>query len=72
MIEGAGVLTEMGMQHMVFEAVVLRHPDRFSAAAVKASRERLRARGRASCVSAERSRGEAKAYDPTCQRTLIY
>jgi hypothetical protein len=43
---GYRVLTEMGMQHMAFEAVVLRHPDRFSAGAVKASKERLRAWGK--------------------------
>jgi len=35
-------LVEMGMQDMAFEAVVLRHPDTFSADAVSRSRERLR------------------------------
>ena len=39
--EGYRVLVEMGMEDMAFEAVVLRHPDSFSAAAVAASRERL-------------------------------
>lgn len=39
--EGYRVLVEMGMQDMAFEAVVLRHPDSFSASAVAASGERL-------------------------------
>ena len=39
--EGYRVLVEMGMEDMAFEAVVLRHPDSFSAAAVAASKERL-------------------------------
>jgi len=36
------ILVEMGMQDLAFEAVVLRHPDVFSKAAVERSRERLR------------------------------
>ena len=39
---GYKALVEMGMQDMAFEAVVLRHPDVFSAEAVARSRERLR------------------------------
>ena len=39
--EGYRVLVEMGMEDMAFEAVVLRHPDSFSAAAVAASQDRL-------------------------------
>ena len=42
--ESAGytALVQMGMQDMAFEAVVLRHPDVFSAEAVRRSDERLR------------------------------
>lgn len=39
---GYTALMEMGMPDMAFEAVVLRHPDVFNAAAVEQSRERLR------------------------------
>jgi len=41
--ESAGytTLVEMGMKDKLFEAVVLRHPEVFSAEAVKRSRERL-------------------------------
>ena len=39
---GYRVLVEMGMQHMAFEAVVLRHPDVFSHEALTASKSRLR------------------------------
>lgn len=39
--EGYRVLVEMGMEDMAFEAVVLRHPDSFSAQAVATSKERL-------------------------------
>jgi hypothetical protein len=42
---GYRTLIQMGLQNMAFEAVVLRHPDAFSAEAVKASRERLRGWG---------------------------
>lgn len=38
---GYRTLIAMGLQDMAFEAVVLRHPDVFSAEAVKASRERF-------------------------------
>ena len=42
-VETAGyrVLTEMGLDDMAFEAVVLRHPYAFSATAVDASTRRL-------------------------------
>ncbi len=42
--ESAGytTLVEMGMKDKLFEAVVLRHPEVFSAVAVERSRERLR------------------------------
>jgi len=39
---GYTALAEMGMQDLAFEAVVLRHPDVFSSAAVTRSAERLR------------------------------
>ena len=39
--KGYTALIEMGMQDMAFEAVVLRHPDLFSAEAVERSRARL-------------------------------
>lgn len=39
--EGYRVLVEMGLEDMAFEAVVLRHPDSFSPAAVVASKDRL-------------------------------
>ena len=39
---GYKALAEMGMQDLAFEAVVLRHPDVFSPAAVTRSAERLR------------------------------
>lgn len=39
---GYTALIEMGLQNYAFEAVILRHPDVFSAAAVDRSRERLR------------------------------
>jgi len=44
--ESAGytALAEMGLLDMAFEAVVLRHPDLFSAEAVARSRERLKVR----------------------------
>jgi hypothetical protein len=38
---GYRVLVEMGLEDMAFEAVVLRHKEVFSAAAVDASRRRL-------------------------------
>jgi hypothetical protein len=38
---GYRALIEMGMEEMAFEAVVLRHPQVFSAEAVEASRARL-------------------------------
>jgi hypothetical protein len=42
--ESAGyrVLAEMGMERMAFEAVVLRHPEVFSAETVERSKERMR------------------------------
>jgi hypothetical protein len=40
--KGYTLLVEMGMEDMAFEAVVLRHPEAFSADAVERSRERLR------------------------------
>ncbi len=40
--EGYRVLVEMGMEHMAFEAVVLRHPESFSPEAVAAADDRLR------------------------------
>ncbi|MBI1875215.1 MAG: hypothetical protein HYS05_15190 [Acidobacteria bacterium] len=40
---GYTALVQMGMQDMAFEAVVLRHPDVFSAEAVPRSKERLEA-----------------------------
>lgn len=39
---GYTALIEMGLQNYAFEAVILRHPDVFSVAAVDRSRERLR------------------------------
>ena len=39
---GYAALVKMGLQDMAFEAVVLRHPDLFSAEAVARSNERLR------------------------------
>src|SRR5579872_3825643 len=39
--EGYRILVEVGMEDMIFKAVVLRHPDSFSAAAVAASQESL-------------------------------
>jgi hypothetical protein len=39
---GYTALVEMGLQDKAFEAVVLRHPDVFSAAAIRRSKERLR------------------------------
>jgi hypothetical protein len=38
---GYTALVEMGMEDMAFEAVVLRHPETFSAEAVERSKERL-------------------------------
>jgi hypothetical protein len=38
---GYRVLVEMGLEEIAFEAVVLRHTEVFSAAAVDASRKRL-------------------------------
>jgi len=38
---GYTALTEMGLQRFAFEAVVLRHPDSFSAEAVAGSRSRV-------------------------------
>jgi hypothetical protein len=42
---GYRTLMEMGLQDMAFEAVVLRHPDKFTPEAVEASRRRLKAWG---------------------------
>lgn len=39
---GYTALIEMGLQDYAFEAVILRHPDAFSAAAVDRSRKRMR------------------------------
>ena len=39
---GYKALVEMGLQEYAFEAVILRHPDVFSDAAVSASKQRLR------------------------------
>ena len=39
--KGYTTLVEMGLEDMAFEAVVLRHPEAFSAEAVEQSRERL-------------------------------
>jgi hypothetical protein len=39
---GYTVLVEIGLQDMAFEAVVLRHPNVFSAEAVEQSKQRLR------------------------------
>jgi hypothetical protein len=39
---GYRTLVEMGMEEMAFEAVVLRHPQVFSPAAIKEAEERLR------------------------------
>lgn len=43
-VEAAGyrALAEMGLQQYAFEAVILRYPERFSAAAVARSHERMR------------------------------
>jgi hypothetical protein len=41
---GYAALVKLGLQDMAFEAVVLRHPDLFSAQAVARSNERLRDR----------------------------
>lgn len=38
---GYRVLKEMGLEYMAFEAVVLRHPESFSAKALEASKQRL-------------------------------
>ena len=38
--EGYRILVEMGMEDMAFEAVVLRHPEAFTASAIDASRQR--------------------------------
>jgi hypothetical protein len=43
---GYRALIEMGMEKMAFEAVVLRHPEVFSAEAVEASRARLQQWGK--------------------------
>ena len=40
--KGYTLLVDMGMEDMAFEAVVLRHPEAFSADAVERSRARLR------------------------------
>ena len=42
---GYAALVEMGMEDMLFERVVLRHPDQFSPKAVKRSEARLRTLG---------------------------
>lgn len=39
---GYSALVEMGLQEYAFEAVILRHPDAFSAEAVSISKQRLR------------------------------
>jgi hypothetical protein len=38
---GYSVLAEVGLSEFAFEAVILRHPEHFSAEAVARSRERL-------------------------------
>ena len=45
--EGYAVLVELGLQDFLFEAVILRHPDAFSAEAVARSKERLGGRDEA-------------------------
>lgn len=38
---GYKMLVEMGMQHLTFESIIARHPEHFTAEAVKKARKRL-------------------------------